>query len=177
MHTTETKLFSVPKSDSQTNQRPCHGCTFVVHLSKVFLQYTEHTVIYDILLHNNILGYFRYVDDILIVCDSGKTDITNVVDSFNTATHSMQFTVEKEQNNQISFLDITIKKEYSHIAYNIHRKPTATDIIVPQESCHPTENKHSAITYLQNRNETYLTDEHSKQQEQHIINHTLRNNG
>jgi hypothetical protein len=89
----------------------------------------------------------------------------------------MQFTVEKELNNQINFLDITIKKGHNHIADNIYRKPTATDIIIPQGSCHPTEHKHSAVRYLQNRNKTYLTDAHNKQQEQHLINHILRNNG
>jgi hypothetical protein len=40
---------------------------------------------------------FRYVDDILIVYDSDKTDITNVLNSCNTATHPMQFIVEKNK--------------------------------------------------------------------------------
>jgi hypothetical protein len=52
----------------------------------------------------------------------------------------------------------------------------ATDIIIPHESRHPTEQNLSAIQYLQNRNETYLTDTHSKQKEKHIIGHILRNN-
>jgi hypothetical protein len=69
-------------------------------LSEVYLQCVEYTVIYDILLRNQILGYFCYVDDILIVYDA---DLTNINKVFNT----MQFTVEEEKNNQINFLDVT----------------------------------------------------------------------
>jgi len=37
-------------------------------LSEIYLQYIENTVIYDILLKHHIVLYFRYVDDILMVC-------------------------------------------------------------------------------------------------------------
>jgi peptide methionine sulfoxide reductase MsrA len=63
--------------------------------SEIHLQYKEHSTIYEILLKHNILGYFRYVDDILIVYDTKQTDITEVLNSFNKATHPLQFTIEK----------------------------------------------------------------------------------
>jgi hypothetical protein len=44
-------------------------------LSEVFLQHTEHTALYDILLRNKILGYFRHVDDILIAYNDSITNI------------------------------------------------------------------------------------------------------
>jgi hypothetical protein len=72
-------------------------------LSEVYLQYVEHTVIYDILLRSQILGYFRYVDDILIVYDADLTNINEVLSSFNDATPTVKFTVEEEKNNQINF--------------------------------------------------------------------------
>jgi hypothetical protein len=34
--------------------------------SKIYLQYIEHTLLFDILVQSHILGYFRYVEDILI---------------------------------------------------------------------------------------------------------------
>jgi hypothetical protein len=102
-------------------------------LSEVFFQYTEHTVIYDILLHNNILGYFRYVYDILIrvVYDSDKTDNTDVLDSFNTPTHPMHFTVEKEQNRSISWISRSRRNTTTlHTTYA--ENPLLTDTIIPQ---------------------------------------------
>jgi hypothetical protein len=35
-------------------------------LSEIYLQYIEHNKIFENLTYHNILGYFRYVDDILI---------------------------------------------------------------------------------------------------------------
>jgi hypothetical protein len=69
-----------------------------------------------------------------------------------------------------------MRKDNNRISFDIYRKPTTTDIIIPRESCHPMEQKLSAIRYIQNRNETYLTDPCCKQKEKHIIDHILRNN-
>jgi hypothetical protein len=78
--------------------------------SEIYFQYIENTVVYDTLLQNNITGYFRYVDNILIVYDSPTTDIVKVLDSFSKLTPSMKFTMERETNNRINSLDITITK-------------------------------------------------------------------
>jgi presenilin-like A22 family membrane protease len=40
--------------------------------SEIYLQYIEHSTIYEILLKYNILGYVCYVDDILIVYDTKR---------------------------------------------------------------------------------------------------------
>jgi hypothetical protein len=46
--------------------------------SEVYLQYIQHTELYDILIHNKMLGYIRYVDDILTVNYTDTTDIDDV---------------------------------------------------------------------------------------------------
>jgi len=62
------------------------------------------------LLQNNILGYFRYVDDILIVYNGSTTDIDKVLNSFNSLTTTMRLAMEKGVDNTINFLDVTVKK-------------------------------------------------------------------
>ena len=42
----------------------------------------------------------------------------------------MTFTMEEEVNSTIIFLVITICKTNHNISFNIHNKPTATDIIM-----------------------------------------------
>jgi septum formation topological specificity factor MinE len=86
------------------------GAPFSPTFSEIYLQYIDHSTIYEILLKHNILDYFRYVDDNLIVYNTKKTDITEVINRFIKATHPLQFTIEKQKNNQINFLDITIKE-------------------------------------------------------------------
>jgi hypothetical protein len=106
-------------------------------LSEIYLQNLEYTKIVKILTDNNILAYFRYVDDILIVYDDDSTDIHKIYKAVNSLAPTIKFTMETENDNKINFLDITIHKERNGFSFNIFRKPTATDIIIPKGSCHP----------------------------------------
>jgi len=36
-------------------------------MSEIYLQFTENTKTYDILRYSKVEGYFRYLDDILLV--------------------------------------------------------------------------------------------------------------
>jgi hypothetical protein len=92
----------------------------LLFFSEICLQYIENTAIYDILRHNNIAGYFRYVDDILINYNKTTTDILDVFNSFNTLMPTMKFTIESEMENKINFMDITIVKERDKLAFNIY---------------------------------------------------------
>ena len=46
--------------------------------SEIFLQHIENTAIFDILVHNNIIRYFRYVDGILIVYNDTTTNLSTI---------------------------------------------------------------------------------------------------
>jgi len=50
---------------------------------------------------HKIFRYFRYVDDILILCYSNHTDIDNIQNDFNTLQPNMKFTAETETNNKM----------------------------------------------------------------------------
>ena len=104
--------------------------------SEIYLQYIENTTLSDIFIKHKVLGYFRYVYDILIIYKEDHTDIHHVLDLFNNASPTLSFTMETENNNSIDFLDITIYKS-NGLAFRIYRKPTATDHIIPHESNHP----------------------------------------
>jgi hypothetical protein len=41
-------------------------------IAETYMQYMEHTQIYPILVKQQIVAYFRYVDDILIIYDEKK---------------------------------------------------------------------------------------------------------
>jgi len=38
---------------------------------------------------------------------------------------------------------------------DIYRKPATTDVVIPNDSCHPREDKIAAIRYFHNRMKTY----------------------
>jgi hypothetical protein len=80
-----------------------------------------------------------------------QTSIHNVLDDFNSAIPNMKFTLYREENNKTNFLDITITKGHGSLLFEICRKPTTTDAIIPNDSCHPGEHKTAAIRYFYNR--------------------------
>ena len=112
--------------------------------SEIYMQYLEHTKIFDILTKHKLVAYFRYVDDILILYNEKTTNIQEIMDMSNNISPTLTFTMETE-NNPINFLDITIQKRGHEINFNIYRKPTTTDTIIPYDSCHP-QNKYLLLT-------------------------------
>jgi hypothetical protein len=65
-----------------------------------------------------------------------------------------------------------------YFIFSIYRKPTTTDLIIHNDSCHPTDHtrKYSAIRYLINRMNTYPISTKSKHNELQLINTILHNN-
>jgi hypothetical protein len=137
--------FSFHDTIHMQNQGLAMGAPTSSIFSELFLLYTEHTLLFDILIENHTLGYFRYVDDVLIVYGATLTNIHTVLNCFNNVTSPLQFTIEEEQQQKINFLDITIYRGTDHFTYGIYDKPTATDTIIPLTSCHPLEHIYSAI--------------------------------
>jgi hypothetical protein len=139
--------------------------------SEMYLQYMESMEIYNTLVCNNIMGYFHYIENILVVYDKTFTYMDKVLESFNKIMPTMKFTIEKERENMINFLDITIEKEQDKLIFYVYRKPTATDSIIPSDSCHPTEHKMAAVRYLTNRMNKYHLSTDNKDKERKIIKH------
>ena len=138
-------------------------------LSEFFLQHLENTQIYDILLNYNIVGYIRYVDDLLIIYNDRKTDIEELLYRFNDITPKLNFTIEKETGGNINFLDLTIHRDIDSFSIDkgVYRKPTYTDTIIPIDSCHPTENKYAAIRHLLNRLNSYQPSHQKREREKY----------
>ena len=80
-------------------------------LSEFYLQHLENSKIYDILLNFNIMGYFRYVDDLLIIYNERETNIEDLLYYFNNIAPKFNFTIDKETRGSINFLDLTIHRD------------------------------------------------------------------
>jgi len=143
--------------------------------SEIYLQYMGNTLIYDVLQKTRIEGYFRYVDDILIVYNENLTDINEIHNRFNSISPDLNFILELEQDDGLNFLDLTIKKTTTKMIFNIYRKPTTSDNIIPNNSCHPSEQKLAAIQYFINRINTYDIGHAEKQKETEILKQIVYN--
>ena len=68
------------------------------------------------------LFWKRYVDDIITALPS--EEIANFTDHLNSLDNNIKFTVEIEENNCISFLDMLIShNNVGEMNFNVYRKP------------------------------------------------------
>ena len=142
--------------------------------SEIYLQYLESTTGLDVLTHHKIIGYFRYVSDVLIHYDEVTTNIQEVLNQFNDISSTLTFTLETETDNNINFLDISVFKNNGNIQFKIYRKPTTTNTLIPSDSNHPLEHKPSAIRYFANRLITYPVTDTYKTQEYNTVRHSTK---
>ena len=124
-------------------------------LSEIYLQFLENTEALNIMTKPGIEGYFRCVDDILLIYNKHIIDIHETLNLFNSLTPNLKLSLEVETNNRLNYLDLTLINNHNGISHDIYRKPTTTDTIIPMDSCHPLEQKMAAIRYFADRINTY----------------------
>jgi hypothetical protein len=84
-------------------------------LSEIFLQHIEHAQIPRLSMKYKLVNYFLFVDDILLIFDTNKTNIHSILLDFNSLHPKLKFTAEIEHNNAINFLDTTIHRTQDSI--------------------------------------------------------------
>jgi len=69
-----------------------------------------------------------------------------------------------------------MKKTISKMVFDLYRKPTTSDNIISNDSCHPSEQELAAIRYFINRIDTYDIGHAEKQKETEILKQIVCNN-
>jgi hypothetical protein len=104
-------------------------------LAEIYMAHFEKIIFNSNNKHiKQITFWARYVDDIFCIFKGTERQANGLLKHINSLNDKIQFTIEFENNNQLNFLDITIKKDNNKLAYNIYRKPTYTDTIIHAKS-------------------------------------------
>jgi hypothetical protein len=114
-------------------------------IAEIFLQHAENLHLAHLTQKHNIINYFRYVGDILLIFDPNHTEIETILTDFNAIHPKLHFTAEAEDNNSLKYLDISIRRTPTGLRTPIYRKPTFTDTIIPYTSSHPAQHKYATI--------------------------------
>ena len=94
--------------------------------------------------------YKRYVDDIFCIFGN-KKDAEIFFEFFNCYHKNIKFTIEKESNKFLSFLDILIKNEGNRFSTSVYRKKTSIGLFTQFHSFTPMSYKIGLIRCLIHR--------------------------
>jgi hypothetical protein len=90
--------------------------------------------------------WFRYVDDTLVIWPHGQEKLTEFLNHLSGLHNKIQFTMEKEEEGHLLFLDIDIyRKTDGFLGHKVYRKPTHTNVYLHQNSHHHPANNQSLL--------------------------------
>jgi hypothetical protein len=120
--------------------------------------------------------WFRFVDD-SYTCLL-KDYVSEFHDHLNSINPNIQFTVEKETESKLAFLDtMTTRDNTNPIEVSVYRKPTHTNKYLDFNSHHPTTHKRSVVNSLLNRADIIPTSTSGKRKERKHVFNVLMDNG
>ena len=115
------------------------GLSFMVVLSKSYVQYLEHKAIAAALTLNVAPKTYRqYVDDTHVRFTS-KEQSCEFQNILNKQGKHIQFTIEDENEKCSNFLDIKVKNNNGRYKFGVHRKPVLKNVLVKSNSCIPPD--------------------------------------
>jgi hypothetical protein len=132
-------------------------------------------------LNNNLTTqihfYQRYVDDIFFVFKGTARQLSQLLKLFNSQHRKIQFTSEVGESNSLNFLDINIQMLDNKFIFQIYRKLTYTDNIIPADSHHPITHKMAAFNSMIHRLFSIPLNKDNYNKEVNTIKTIARNNG
>jgi hypothetical protein len=120
-------------------------------IAEFYLQHLEKTHIKHWLEGKEIIYYNRYVDDIIIIYDSTKTEEDKIENQLNSIHQNLKFNGTEDKHNQINYLYLTIRRDKKDLTIDIYRKPTMSDVTIHFTSNNPMEHKLAAYQYMFHR--------------------------
>nr|VZI49172.1 unnamed protein product [Spirometra erinaceieuropaei] len=111
--------------------------------------------------HHKPKFWARYVDDTFVVID--RYQLLIFKELLNAVFPDIQFTIEEEENNQLTFLDVLVcRKDCGGLKTKVFRKATNTMQVLNFNSNHPISHKRSCVRTLYRRVETHCSEPEDK---------------
>ena len=142
-------------------------------LANIYKEYFEEMALGSTSLKPSM--WLRYVDDSFILWPH-QEDVQILLDHVNSIRPSIQFTMEKEQDNELPFLDVLVKRTEQGFRSSEYRKPTLIGLYLNFNSQHPYTLKKEIVRCLQHRAKTISSDTDAYQEEMISLRHNLHRN-
>ena len=119
--------------------------------------------------------WLRYIDDTFILWPH-QEDVQILLDHVNSIRPSIQFTMEKEQDNKLLFLGVFVTRTEQGFRSSMSRNPTFTGHYVNFNSHHPYTVKKGIVRCLQHQAKTISSGTDAYQEEMISLRHNLHCN-
>ena len=126
-------------------------------LANLFLAYHEEQWLDNCPVQFKPTYYRRYVDDVFLMFQN-KSHVLKFLRYMNSRHPNIKFTVEEEENNSLSFLDIKITRVGDKLTTSIYRKKTFSGVYLNYNSFLPRDYKRGLISTLLYRAYTLCSD-------------------
>ena len=93
--------------------------------------------------------FHRYMDDILRSIKEEEIEV--LLGRINSLHPNLKFTVEKESDSQLPFLDMVIERRDGQLTSGWHQKPTDTGLCLSYHACAPQRYKRNTIQGMVHR--------------------------
>ena len=117
----------------------------------------------------------RFVDEVYSILK--RTHFENFFHHISNLHQNIKFTMAKESNGELVFLDTLLKRNNGEISVLVYRKPIHTDQYLHYSSYHQTTCKESVVSSLFNRAYSIITNKDYFHKENARIKQVLKENG
>ena len=145
-------------------------------LANIFMSHLEKHAL-DTYQGQKPLFYKRYVDDIFLVFSS-SADVSQFFQWINAQHPQIRFTLEEEQDDKISFLDVLVSRQTDgKLLTSVFRKPTFSGLYLRWDSFVPKMFKRGLVYCLVSRAWRLCSNYHLFHEELLFIKNVLLSNG
>ena len=91
-------------------------------IANLFMEDFENMAFATVDFHPKL--WKRYMDDTFVIWPHGTDKLQIFLHRINDLYENIEFTTEKEENNQIAFLDVLVIRTNNFLTTSVYRKPT-----------------------------------------------------
>ena len=142
-------------------------------MSNIYMEFYEKRIANAIITED--IFWVRYVDDCFAIFKFDH-NLDEILDELNSLVPSIKFTIEKEENGCIAFLDVMVIKENNSIKFKVYRKATNNNHIINAYSLHSESIKQSALRSMFLRALTLCSPEYFDNEIDYIYTVGFHNN-
>lgn len=144
-------------------------------LAEIFMEDLEKRAFPRGIPEHGLKLFKRYVDDIFAIVKRGKEDVL-LSHLNNIFPNKIFFTMEKEKEGELPFLDVHVIRMDKQLKTKVYRKPTHSGIYLNFTSNHPIGIKKGIIIGMVDRAFNICSEEFLAEEIRHIRLTLLRNN-